>query len=178
MSAEPEVIPTPESIAKYVKQNAAKAKKSSTIMKMMHHKGGQEIVRQDDYKGHHIVVRTVYHITVDGKEVTGHIMLTNDGQVQYHGLPNRSFDSTVQLVRTLIDKFPEDFEKANKGSGSHGGMAGMKMGGKTTGSGMAGMHITGASKVPAKSSGKSPKTASKQSSRAKSRRASAKHKSK
>jgi len=91
MSAERETLPTPESIAKYVNQNAAKAKKSAAMM-AMHHEGGQEIVRQDDYKGHHIVVRTVYRITVDGKEVTGHIMLTNDGQVQYHGLPNRSFD--------------------------------------------------------------------------------------
>src|SRR5438445_7276089 len=116
MSVEPEVLPTPESIAKYVKQNVSKRKKSSAVMEMMHHEGGQEIVRQDDYKGHHIIVRTVYRITIDGKEVTGHIMLTNDGQVQYHGLPNQSFDSTVQLAKTLIDDFPEDFEKARKRS--------------------------------------------------------------
>jgi hypothetical protein len=80
MSAKPEALPTAESIAKYVKQSAPKLKKSSAMMKMMH-QGGQEIVRQDDYKGHHVVVRTVYHITIDGVEVTGHIMLTNDGQV-------------------------------------------------------------------------------------------------
>src|SRR5258708_39268947 len=76
-----------------------KARKSSSMMAMMHHKGGQEIVREDDYKGHHVVVRTKYTITVDGQEVTGHIMLTNTGQVQYHGLPNHSFDSTLGLVR-------------------------------------------------------------------------------
>src|SRR6266849_4559128 len=177
MSAKPEALPTPESIAKYVKQNAPKFNKSSAMMKMMH-QGGQEIVRQDDYKGHHVIVRTVYHITIDGAEVTGHIMLTNDGQVQYHGLPNRSFDSTIQLARSLIDNFPEDFEKANKGSGSPGSMAGMKMGGKTKDSGMAGTDMTGKRKVPAKSSRKSPKAEPKQSSRPKSRRPSAKHKSK
>src|SRR5947209_3452848 len=116
MRAQQEALPTPESIAKYVKQNVAKAKKSPGMMRMMRHRGGQEIVRQDDYKGHHIVVGTVYRIMIDGREVTGHVMLTNDGQVQYHGLPNRSFDSTIQLARSLIDNFPEDFEKASKSS--------------------------------------------------------------
>jgi hypothetical protein len=89
---------------------------------MMQHKGGQEIVREDHYKGHHIVVRTKYNIAVDGRAVTGHIMLTNAGDVQYHGLPNYSFDSTVELTRALIDNFPEDFEKKTPASGSQKGM--------------------------------------------------------
>jgi len=114
----PEVLPTPESIAKYVKQNMRKA---TPMMAMMHHEGAQEIVREDDYKGHHIVVRTTYHITVNGQKVTGHLMLTNAGQVQYHGLPNHSFDSTIGLVRALIDNFPEDFDK-KKPSKPHGSM--------------------------------------------------------
>lgn len=145
MSAGPEALPTRASIAKYVRQNVAKVKRASSMVKMRHHEEGQEIVREDDYKGHHIVVRTVYRITVDGKKVTGHIMLTNDGQVQYHGLPNWSFDSAIQLARTLIDNFPEDFEKASKGSGA------------------AGMQMAGG---PARSSGKRPKTVPKKGSRA------------
>ncbi|HWZ45287.1 MAG TPA: hypothetical protein VNW97_17570 [Candidatus Saccharimonadales bacterium] len=137
MSAKPEALPTPGSIAKYVKQNMQKARKSTPTMGMMHHAGGQEIVREDDYQGHHIEVRTTYHIAVDGQEVTGHIMLTNTGQVQYHGLPNHSFDSTIGLVRALIDNFPEDFDKTKKPARPHGGkrstggkrgpMGGMKM---------------------------------------------------
>src|SRR5436853_2557673 len=139
MSAEMETLPTPESIADYVKKNTQKVKGASAMM-MMHHAGGQEVMREDDYKGHHIEVRTVYHITVDGKEVTGHIMLTNDGQVQYHGLPNLSFDSTVDLVKALVDNFPEDFEKKAKKPASQGGlhdsMDGMDMGhGKRQGMG-------------------------------------------
>jgi hypothetical protein len=146
MSSKPEALPTPESIAKYVKQNIQKARKSPAMMEMMHHEGGQEVVREDDYKGHHIVVATKYNITVDGQEVTGHLMLTNEGQVQYHGLPNHSFDSTVELVRALIDNFPEDFEKKKQRPKSHdamnmggggpakggsgGAMGGMKMPGK------------------------------------------------
>jgi hypothetical protein len=144
MNAKSEAIPTPESIAKYVKQNARKALKSSAMM--MHHEGEQEIVREDDYKGHHVVVKTMYHITVDGQDVTGHIMLTNQGQVQYHGLPNHSFDSTIDLVRALIDNFPEDFDK-KKPAMVHGGMANVKMGGSRKHS----MHMA---KKAAKSSSK------------------------
>jgi hypothetical protein len=143
MSAKPQALPTPESIAKYVKQNMQKARKSSSMMAMMHRKGGQEIVREDDYKGHHIVVRTTYTITVDGQKVTGHIMLTNAGQVQYHGLPNHSFDSAVGLVRALIDNFPEDFEKT-KGPTSR---RSMDMKGHED---IAGMHMPGMRKAAAK----------------------------
>src|SRR5215467_6558806 len=134
MSAEREFLPTTESIAKYVKQNAKKLAKSTSMKSIMHGKGGQEIIREDDYKGHHILVKTKYEMTIDGQAVTGHIMLSNLGQVQYHGLPNHSFDSAVELARALIDNFPEDFEKKSSRSSSHGGgkggaMGGMKMGG-------------------------------------------------
>jgi len=114
MTVEQEFLPTPQSIARYVKQNARKMQKSSSMKAMMHRGGAQEIVREDDYKGHHIVVRTTYNITVDGQPVTGHIMLTNGGEVQYHGLPNYSFDSAVELARALIDNFPADFDKKNR----------------------------------------------------------------
>src|SRR5215469_14793658 len=108
MREKPESPLTPQAIAKYVKQNIRTLKKSSSMTGMMHGKGDQEIIRQDDYKGHHVVISTKYNITVDGKEVTGHLMLTNAGQVQYHGLPNYSFDSPIALVRALIDNFHED----------------------------------------------------------------------
>src|SRR5947209_574638 len=183
MSAESEALPTPQTIAKYVKQNTAKAAKSGMMMDMMHHEGGQEIVREEDYKGHHIVVSTTYKITVDNTEVTGHIMLTNEGQVQYHGLPNHSFDSTIDLVKALVDNFPEDFEK-KKGKDSaphdtHGRMAGMDMRpGKS--SGMAGMKVKmGAPPKPAKQVAKPPaKKSGKKSVPAKSRQSAAKSKKK
>jgi hypothetical protein len=167
MNAKSEAIPTPESIARYVKQNARKALKSPAMM--MHHEGGQEIVREDDYKGHHVLVKTMYHITVDGQEVTGHIMLTNEGQVQYHGLPNHSFDSTIELVRALIDNFPEDFEK-RKAAKVHDGMTNVKMGG-------AGEHAMHMAKKAAKSSAKTG-TGSKKKPAAKFKSAARKGKSK
>jgi len=175
MSAESEALPTPESIAKYVKQNMQKARKSSSTMAMMQHKGGQEIVREDDYKAHHVVIRTTYNIAVDGKEVTGHVMLTNAGQVQYHGLPNYSFDSTVDLVRALIDNFPEDFQKGKRGSGSRdridiGGRGGHPTGGNR--GSMGGMKMLGRGVT------KPPKAALKKKFTTKSKRRLAKRKSK
>jgi hypothetical protein len=100
-----ELLPTPESIAAYVAKNA-----SARAMAPMH--GPMETVREDDYKGRHITVRTTYEIEVDGQPVTGHVNVSNGGEVAYHGLPNMKFDSAIQLVRKLIDQFPEDFQAA------------------------------------------------------------------
>ena len=105
-------LPTPDSVASYVAKNAEKVKKAQTQT----HKG-TESVREAEYQGHRIVVRTRYEIEVDGKAVTGHVGVTNDGQVHYHAVPNLSFPSAVEMVEKLIDIFPADFDK----KGRHGG---------------------------------------------------------
>ena len=46
-----------------------------------------ETIREADYEGHHIVIRTTYQIEVDGKPVTGHMGVTDDGKVHYHPIP-------------------------------------------------------------------------------------------
>jgi hypothetical protein len=75
----------------------------------MGHEHGLETVREDDYRGHHVVIRTTYQIEVDGRPVTGHLGVSQDGRVHYHAIPNLSFDSAIELVRRLIDAFPEEF---------------------------------------------------------------------
>jgi alpha-tubulin suppressor-like RCC1 family protein len=110
------VASNPRSIASYVKKNAEHVKKAQ---KPMH--GKMESVRQAEYKGHHIVVRTRYQIEVDGQMLMGHMGVTNDGQVHYHPVPNLSFASAIDLVKQLIDIFPDDFGKKGR---SH--MHGMK----------------------------------------------------
>ena len=87
-----EVKPTAESIASYVKKHSSQLKKGM----MMH--GPMLSVREEDYQGHHILIRTTYEIEVDGQPLMGHIDLSNEGQIAYHGLPNMSFDSAVDLV--------------------------------------------------------------------------------
>ena len=112
------VRPTPQSIAAHVKRNAARVRQAQ---RPMH--GKMESVRQADYRGHHIVIRTRYRIEVDGRMLMGHMGVTNDGQVHYHPVPNLSFASAVDLVKRLIDFFPDDFAKKGRG-----GMGGMPMG--------------------------------------------------
>ena len=97
--------PTAKSIASYVKKNAVHVKKAQKTH--MHQR--TESVREADYKGHHILIRTQYQIEVDGKMVMGHMGVTNDGQVHYHPVPNLSFASAVDLVKQLINIFPDDF---------------------------------------------------------------------
>ena len=98
------VHPTAKSIASYVKKNAKRVKRAQ---KRRHQ--SSESVREADYRGHHIVVRTHYEIEVDGRAVMGHMGVSNDGQVHYHPVPNLSFASAVDLVKQLIDIFPDDF---------------------------------------------------------------------
>ena len=109
------VTPTTTSIASYVKKHAVYVKK---LQKHTHQKN--ESVREADHNGHHIIVRTHYEIEVDGHRVMGHMGVTNDGQVHYHPLPNLSFTSAVDLVKQLIETFPDDF--STQGTGSMGGM--------------------------------------------------------
>ena len=103
-SSKSPIHPTPKSIASYVKKNARQVKKSQR-----HAHQSSESVREADYRGHHIVVRTHYEIEVDGRVVMGHMGVANDGQVHYHPVPNLSFASAVDLVKQLIDIFPDDF---------------------------------------------------------------------
>jgi hypothetical protein len=79
------------------------------------HEHGAETVREDDYKGHHIVIRTTYRIEVDGRPVTGHVAVANDGTVHYHAIPNVRFGSAIDVVRQLIDAFPDEFADGDDG---------------------------------------------------------------
>ncbi len=99
-----EETPTPKSIAAYVKSNAARARKAQ---QMQH--GESVVTREADYKGHHIVVRTKYDVEIDGKPLMGHMGVTDAGSVHYHPVPNLSFASALDMVRKIIDVFPDDF---------------------------------------------------------------------
>lgn len=74
------------------------------------HGSPMESTREATFHGHHIVIRTTYRLEVDGKPIQGHMGVTDDGQVHYHAVPNLSFASAVDLVKQLIDTFPEDFQ--------------------------------------------------------------------
>jgi hypothetical protein len=119
--------PTPESIGSYVKKHASAVKKSQK-----HHGMGAASVREAEYNGHKIVIRTRYDVTVDGIPLMGHFGVSNDGGVHYHAIPNMRFDSAIDLVKQVIDVFPEDFKRGRRSHGGSmgpmGGMRGMRRG--------------------------------------------------
>jgi hypothetical protein len=75
------------------------------------HEGPFESLREVEYKGHKITIRTHYEIRVDGKPLAGHIYVDNSGRVSSHAMPTYSFVSTVDLIKKLIDAFPANFAK-------------------------------------------------------------------
>jgi hypothetical protein len=79
-----------------------------------HDKRPFQSVREVDYKGHKITIYTQYEIRVDGKPLGGHIYVDNAGKVSAHALPNYSFVSAVDLVKKMIDEFPDDFTTKKK----------------------------------------------------------------
>jgi hypothetical protein len=101
----------PEALAAHVADNAA-------VLRETRHAHGHgagsgavpmESVREATYRGHRITIRTTYRIEVDGVPLAGHLAVTNDGRVHYHAMPNLSYGSAVDLVKQLIDAFPDDF---------------------------------------------------------------------
>jgi hypothetical protein len=66
-------------------------------------------VREASYRGHSIRIVTTYDIEVDGSPVTGHMLVTNEGTVHYHAIPNQEFASAVDMVKRMIDLAPEQF---------------------------------------------------------------------
>jgi hypothetical protein len=86
-----------------------------------HHTSALADLREAEYRGHQIEVRTSYAITVDGRPFDIHVVVDNDGRVFYHGLPTRDFPSVIALVEKAIDQFPDDFGPgADPGGAGHG----------------------------------------------------------
>jgi hypothetical protein len=85
-----------------------------------HHPSAMADVREAEYRGHRIEVRTSYAITVDGRPFDIHVVVDNEGRVFYHGLPTRDFASVIGLVEKAIEQFPDDF-RPGAGPGETGG---------------------------------------------------------
>jgi hypothetical protein len=88
-----------------------KAGKPVTAGHAEHDKEPFQSIREVDYKGHKITIYTQYQIKIDGKLLGGHMSVDNKGKVSAHALPNYSFVSAVDLVKKMIDEFPDDFTK-------------------------------------------------------------------
>ena len=107
--------------------SAAQARKNAPYFKKllagMHMTGGMGSVREADYKGHHITVTTMYRVKIDGKPFNAILGVSNSGLVHYHGMPNAGFASAIDLLKSVIDTFPDEFSaRSLTGPGAMGGM--------------------------------------------------------
>ncbi|MBV0881500.1 hypothetical protein KTQ42_19620 [Noviherbaspirillum sp. L7-7A] len=111
--------PTETTINSYIKKQSELFENQKSPGSHGHH--ASESVREAEYNGHRIVIKTTYQIEVDGEPISGHLAVTNDGQVHYHPIPNLSFASAIDLVKQLVDVFPDDFENDHSSPEHHHG---------------------------------------------------------
>ena len=71
-------------------------------------------VRSFTHAGHKVSITTIYEIAIDGKPFEGTLGVGENGQVHCHSLPNYQTASAVDMVKYLIDIFPDDFEKTKR----------------------------------------------------------------
>jgi hypothetical protein len=80
-------------------------------------------VRVFKHAGHTVEIETIYHVTVDGKEVHVPLSVDNNGRMSCHAIPNYSTLSAIDMVKAVIDQFPDDFAKVKNrkdpGRGRH-----------------------------------------------------------
>lgn len=79
-----------------------------------------ESVRTATHCGHEIVIKTCYEITIDGKPLQAHLSVNDDGSIHSHALPEYSFTSAVDVVKKIVEAFPDEFP-CDDGSGAGGG---------------------------------------------------------
>jgi hypothetical protein len=98
----------------------AQARKSvlyfKKLLRAMDMGSGMSSVREAEHNGHHIMIKTTYKITIDGRPFKGQLGVTNGGSVHYEGVPNAGFASALDLVKTVIDTFPDEFAKNASGA--------------------------------------------------------------
>lgn len=97
----------PAALGGYLKKNAPAAGHG-----MPGHAGHAASVRTAEHNGHLITLTTTYRVEVDGKVLRIPLMVDDSGNVHCHSLPNYQFDSALDMIRAVIDAFPEDFPPA------------------------------------------------------------------
>ena len=78
-----------------------------------------ESVREVVYRGHRIRITTSYRIEVDDVAITGPLLVTHEGTLHYHAIPNQEFASAVDMVKGIIDLAPEGPAPPAGGQGEH-----------------------------------------------------------
>lgn len=92
-----------------------------SLPKMSAHAGHGKSLRVFDHAGHHVEVETMYRVKVDGKLVQIPLVVGADGRVSCHSIPNYATASALDMIKFVIEQFPEDFAKKKSGRGTSRG---------------------------------------------------------
>lgn len=71
------------------------------------------------HAGHQVRVTTTYQIEVDGVPVQLHALVDDQGRVVSHSTPFVSYGSAPDMVKALINRFPESFANLSDGDQGH-----------------------------------------------------------
>jgi hypothetical protein len=77
-------------------------------------------VREFTHAGHVITIITTYRVEVDGQPIQAHLSVDEDGRVFTHATPFVTYASAVDLMKAVIDAYPDAFAGAS-GPGGHSG---------------------------------------------------------
>jgi hypothetical protein len=77
-------------------------------------------VREFTHDGHVITISTTYRVEVDGQPIQAHLSVDEDGRVYTHATPFVTYASAVDLMKAVIDAYPDAFAGAS-GPGGHSG---------------------------------------------------------
>lgn len=113
---------TPKAMGAYLKKTVATSDHS------MH----SPSIRTTDYHGHEISIETVYRVQIDGKTVKVPLMVDETGIVHCHSLPNYQFQSALDMVKAIVDIFPDALPKRKKPGSTSGHQAHTEMNTKHT----------------------------------------------
>ena len=73
-------------------------------------------VRCAEYRGHEIEIVTTYEISIDGTPVHFHASVGDDGMLRCHEAPYAAVPSAIDLVKHLMDLYPDAFHGAGHGA--------------------------------------------------------------
>jgi len=76
---------------------------------------GHEVtsVREFTHAGHVVRIITTYHLELDGHPIRAHLSVDEDGQVYIHATPFVTYASATDLMKTVIDAYPESFSASD-----------------------------------------------------------------
>lgn len=67
-----------------------------------------ELVQEVEHAGHKVTVRTRFDIEIDGHPIRTHLMI-RDGKLVTHALPYFSFETPLELGKSLAEHYGQDF---------------------------------------------------------------------